>query len=195
MSKAIFLDRDGTINVEKQYLYRKEDFEFLPGVLEGLQLLQDAGFLLIVITNQSGIARGYYKEEDFLKLNSWMIKEFFKGGINITKVYYCPHLPDAPIEKYRTKCNCRKPALGLFEQAIKEFNIDLSNSFTIGDKMRDCIISLSTSCRGYLVGNNEDNAVISEVQHGKFARIKYAKDLYHCALEIIKIDNTTLQKT
>ncbi|MCR5587732.1 MAG: HAD family hydrolase, partial [Lachnospiraceae bacterium] len=128
MNKAVFLDRDGTINVEKNYLYKIEDFVFLPGVIEGLKLLQDAGFLLIIITNQSGIARGYYTEEDFKILNNWMLNKLAENGINITKVYYCPHLPDAKIEEYRRDCDCRKPKLGLFYRAIKEYNIDIGKS-------------------------------------------------------------------
>lgn len=185
MNKAIFLDRDGTINVEKQYLYKIEDFELLPGVLDGLSLLQNADFLLIIITNQSGIARGYYREEDFIKLNSWMIKYFCDRGIKITKVYYCPHLPDAPVERYRINCQCRKPALGMFKQAIQDYDIDLNTSYAIGDKIRDCAICRSTPCRGYLIGEIEKPEIISDVKNGKIHGVKYSDDLYHSAIEII----------
>lgn len=98
MNKAIFLDRDGTINVDKKYLHKIEDFEFLPGVLDGMKMLQNAGYLLIVITNQSGIGRGYYSEKDFEILNSWMLGELESKGIHIARVYYCPHLPNAKIK-------------------------------------------------------------------------------------------------
>lgn len=188
MSKAIFLDRDGTINVEKHYLHRIGDFEFLPGVIEGLKILQDEGFLLIIITNQSGIGRGYYTEEDFLTLNTWMINELKCQGVNIEKTYYCPHLPDAKIEKYRQLCTCRKPALGMYEQAVKEFDIDLSQSFSIGDKIRDCAICEVTDCRAFLIGNNEKVDVIDKVKAGEYIRIKYVETLFDGAMQIVEAE-------
>ena len=160
-NKAIFLDRDGTINVDKGFVYKISDFEFLPGAIEGLKLLQEAGFLLIIITNQSGIARGYYTEEDFESLNSWMLIELEKHGVYINAVYYCPHLPieqgeniPPELKQYRINCSCRKPKLELFERAIKDFDIDLSQSFAIGDKPRDCAICEVTNCRGFLITKN-----------------------------------------
>lgn len=177
MNKAVFLDRDGTINVEKHYLHKIEDFDFLPGVIEGLKLLQDAGYFLIVITNQSGIGRGYYTEDDFLKLNDWMTEILKENGIKISKVYYCPHLPDAKIEKYRVECECRKPKLGMYEAAIKEFDIDLNHSWAIGDKIRDLAICEKTGCRGFLVEHNEKEEVISSIKINKYNYFKYADNL------------------
>ena len=188
MNKAIFLDRDGTINVEKHYLYKIEDFEFLPGVIAALKKLQDVGFLLIIITNQSGIARGYYSEEDFLKLNTWMLDELKRHDVFILDVYYCPHLPDASIDKYRKTCECRKPKLGMFEQAVIEHNIDLGHSFAIGDKLRDCAICEKTDCRGFLIGTQEKVDVIEDVKAGKRRNICYATSLSDCADRIIKIE-------
>ena len=104
-NKAIFLDRDGTINIDKNYLYKKEEFEYLPGALQGLKNLTDANFLLFIITNQSGIARGFYSEADFLSLTEWMTKDLKSRGIKIEKVYFCPHLNE--------HCNCRKPKTAL----------------------------------------------------------------------------------
>ena len=132
MTKALFLDRDGVINIEKDYLYKIEDFEFIDGIFKLCQYYQNLGFIIIVVTNQSGIARGYYTEEDFDKLTSWMLKEFSLKDIGIKKVYHCPHHPT--ISK---KCNCRKPNPGMLFEASKEFNIDLKNSVIIGDKERD----------------------------------------------------------
>lgn len=186
MNKAIFLDRDGTINVEKHYLCKIEDFEFLPGVVNALKKLQQAGFLLIVVTNQSGIGRGYYTEADFQILNSWMIDTLKKQGVFITDVYFCPHLPDAQIEKYRKDCNCRKPKLGMYEQAVIEHNITLSESFAIGDKIRDCAICSQTVCNGFLVEQNEKANVIENVKNGKYNRVKYAKNLAEAAKEVLK---------
>ncbi len=185
MNKAIFLDRDGTINADKHYLHRIEDFEFLPGVIEALQKLQSAGYLMLIITNQSGIARGFYTEDDFLKLKCWMCEKLSLLGVKITDVLYCPHLPDAKIEKYRRVCNCRKPALGLFEQAIEKYRIDLSQSWCIGDKIRDCSLVEKSECRGFLIGNNEDAAVIDDVKKGKYRNVRYADNLLQAAEFII----------
>ena len=141
INKAIFLDRDGTINIDKDYIYKVSDFEFIDQAPEALKLLQDGGFQLIIITNQSGIARGYYTEEDYEKLNDWLLKTLTEQyGVNITASYFCPHHPEAVVEKYRKNCNCRKPKLGLFERAIAEHDIDLSSSYAIGDKLRDLAI-------------------------------------------------------
>lgn len=192
MNKAIFLDRDGTINVEKLYLYKIEDFEFLPGAIDALKKLQEAGFMLIILTNQSGIARGYYSKEDFIKLNSWMLEELKRYEVIISDVYYCPHLPDASIEKYRKTCECRKPKLGMFEQAIIEHNIDLGHSFAIGDKLRDCAICETTKCRGFLIGAQEKDVVIEEVKSGKRRNICYAASLSDCADRIIKTEGGCL---
>lgn len=185
MNKAIFLDRDGTINVEKHYLYRIQDFEFLPGVVDAMRQLQRAGYLLIVVTNQSGIGRGYYTEEDFRKLNKWMVEYLNKQEVCISDVYYCPHLPDAAIQKYRMDCECRKPKLGMYYKAVKDHNIDLSKSYAIGDKIRDCAICKTTECKGYLIGNNEKPEIIAEVIQGNYERICYAKDLCKCVSLII----------
>lgn len=186
MNKAIFLDRDGTLNVEKNYLYKIEDFEFLPGVVEALKKLQDAGYLLIIITNQSGIGRGYYSEKDFKKLNDWMLSTLKEQGVTINTVYYCPHLPDAKVKKYRMDCECRKPKLEMYNKAIKEYELDLSKCYAIGDKIRDCSICESSSCRGFLIGGNEKNDIIDKVKAGLVPRIKYAFDLASAVNIIIK---------
>lgn len=181
MNKAIFLDRDGTVNIEKHYLYKIEDFEFIPGAVDAMRVLQNAGYKLIIITNQSGIGRGYYTERDFEILNNWMLEELVKLGVRINKVYYCPHHPNAKIEMYRKKCNCRKPALGLFFQAVKEFDLDLSKCFSVGDKARDCKICEQTECRGFLIENNGLKENIEVFKGGKEKKISYVSDLYEAA--------------
>lgn len=185
MNKAIFLDRDGTINVEKHYLYKVEDFEFLPGVVEALKQLQRDGYMLIIITNQSGIARGYYTEADFQKLNDWMVTTLKEQGVMIAGVYYCPHLPDAEVEAYRKECSCRKPKLGMYQQAILDYNIQLSKSYAIGDKIRDCAICKDTVCRGFLIGQNEKVEVIEKAMRGRIKNVSYATDLAAAAKEIL----------
>lgn len=153
MNRAVFLDRDGTINIDKDYLYKIEDFTYLSGAKDGLKILQDAQFLLIVVTNQSGIARGYYTEEDFKKLNQWMLDDLAKSEIFIADVLYCPHHPQAVIAKYRKKCKCRKPEQELFFKAAKKHNIDISKSYVIGDKPRDISLCHNTHHvpQGYLL--------------------------------------------
>lgn len=187
--KAIFLDRDGTINVDKDYIFRIEDFEFLPGVIDALRMAQNNGYLLIIITNQSGIARGYYNEEDFVKLNTWMLGMLKNQGITIAATYYCPHHPQAMISKYRVNCNCRKPQLGMFEKAVDQYDLDLRYCYAIGDKIRDCSICQTTDCQGYLIGNKEKREIIDDVKLGKVRNVKYALDLKESIVEIINENN------
>lgn len=137
-NKFILLDRDGVINVEKSYLYKIEDFEYEKNVIKGLHKLGDLGYKFAIITNQSGIARGYYTEEDYLKLQDFIEKDLLKYGIKIEKSYFCPHHLNGT-GKYGIECNCRKPNTGNFELAINEFNIDTKNSFMIGDRPTDLI--------------------------------------------------------
>lgn len=132
MNKALFLDRDGVVNKEKNYLYKIEDFEFIDGVFETCRYFQDKGCLLIIVTNQAGIARGKYTEEDYQILTSWMIKEFEKENIIISKVYHCPHHPE-----FSGECECRKPNIGMLLEAKKDFDIDMSQSILVGDKNSD----------------------------------------------------------
>jgi len=132
MQKALFLDRDGVINVDKSYIYKTEDIEFAAGIFQFLKTAADLGFELVVITNQAGIARGMYTEEDVVRLHEWMSKVFNEKGINIRKFYFCPHHPD-----FSEKCNCRKPEIGMVTQAAEELKIDLKKSVIIGDKKSD----------------------------------------------------------
>ena len=132
MNKALFLDRDGVINIEKNYLYKINDFKFIDGIFNLCKYYQKLGFMIFVVTNQSGIARGYYSKNDFQKLTIWMIDEFKKNDIEIKKVFFCPHHPDIS-----GKCSCRKPNPGMLLEAKEEFNIDMKNSILIGDKERD----------------------------------------------------------
>lgn len=132
MHKALFLDRDGVINVEKDYLYKIEDFEFIDGIFELCKYFQAENYKIFVVTNQSGIAREFYTEKEFQNLSNWMIQQFQDHEIKLTKIYHCPHHP-----KYSGECDCRKPNPGMFLQAAKEFDIDLKNSVMVGDKERD----------------------------------------------------------
>lgn len=130
--KAAFLDRDGVINVDHAYVSRVEDFEFQEGISELLETLQNMGFVLFVVTNQSGIARGYYSLEDFLNLSEYMLSELEKRGVEIKEIAYCPHHPDITGE-----CECRKPKPGMILDLASKYSIDLKNSILIGDKQSD----------------------------------------------------------
>ena len=133
MSKpALFLDRDGVVNIEKNYLHKVEDFEFIDDIFALCKKYQILGYLIVVVTNQSGIARGYYSEEDFSYLTRWMVDVFEREGIAIADVYHCPHHPDIS-----GSCICRKPEPGMLLAAAKKHNIDLENSLLIGDSERD----------------------------------------------------------
>lgn len=131
---AVFVDRDGTLNVEKTYLYRFEDWEWIPGAVEAIKAFNEAGFLVIVISNQAGVARGMYSEADINLLHVRVDDELRRLGARIDAYYYCPHHPEFTEER---TCNCRKPAPGLLFRAADELVIDLSRSWMIGDKLID----------------------------------------------------------
>jgi D-glycero-D-manno-heptose 1,7-bisphosphate phosphatase len=134
---ALFLDRDGVINVDRDYVYRIEEFEFLPGIFDLCQSAQKAGFVPVVVTNQAGIGRGYYTEEDFRRITVWMLDQFRSRGIEIGRVYHCPFHPSAGIGKYRRESFDRKPNPGMILKARDAFALDLAKSVLVGDKDSD----------------------------------------------------------
>lgn len=154
-NKVIFLDRDGTINDDYGYVHEKDKLKFLPGVIEGLKKLIESNYKLIIITNQSGIGRGYYTEEEYHEFTKYMLEELKKNNIYIDDIYYCPHT-------VKDNCNCRKPKLKLFYDAIEKYNVDIENSYAIGDKERDLSICNDTKITGILVYNKSDNYLCKE---------------------------------
>jgi len=154
--KALFLDRDGVINVEKNYVWRIEDFEFVPGIFELCETAQHLGFLLVVITNQAGIGRGYYTEADYQKLTEWMVEQFRARSIDISRVYHCPHHPTAGIGEYRQESYDRKPNPGMILKARDDLDLDLSQCVLIGDKDSDIEAGLGAGV-GYLVKLDHDS--------------------------------------
>ena len=161
---AVFLDRDGVINKDKGYVHKIDEFHFIDGVFDACREMSKAGYRLIIITNQAGIARGYYTEDDFHLLTKWMLNEFRKHGIQIDGVYHCPHHPVHGVGDNRRDCDCRKPAPGMILRAAKEHSLDLSHSILVGDKTIDieagraagvgcCVLLLS----GHLVSKKDQN--------------------------------------
>ena len=152
MNKAVFLDRDGVINKEIGYVYRLEDFILTDDIIPSLKKLQEAGFIFIVVTNQSGIAKELYKHEDVAIIHTHMLSLLKENGISIAEIYYCPHHSDVE------PCICRKPDSGMLEKAIARFNIDVKKSFLIGDKERDIMAAEKAGVKGILI--EADSAVM-----------------------------------
>ncbi len=146
---AAFLDRDGVLNVDKGYLFRSEEFEWMPGAIAAIKHLNDGGYLVFVVTNQSGVARGYYGEEDVIRLHDWMNGELARHGARIDKFYYCPHYTEGPASEYIQTCQCRKPLPGLILAAFAEWDIDREKSFLIGDKNSDLAAAAAAGIPGY----------------------------------------------
>ncbi|MBA3970674.1 MAG: HAD family hydrolase [Bacteroidetes bacterium] len=148
MNKAIFLDRDGVINVERGYTHEVQDFLILPDLIEVLQLFLKRGYLLIVVTNQSGIAKGLYTQQHVETIHQFMLNEFTKSGIVISEIYYCVHHPDV------CNCICRKPDSLFVEKGLARFNIDPKQSYFIGDKERDVEAGTKAGVKGILIEAN-----------------------------------------
>lgn len=146
MNKAIFLDRDGTLNIDYGYVHEIDQFHFIEGSIEALQQLKQMGYLLVLVTNQSGIARGYFSEQQFLQLTEWMDWSLADRGVDLDGIYYCPHHPDG-IGEFKQDCDCRKPKAGMLNQAIKELKIDPARSIMIGDKMEDMMVGKSAGIK------------------------------------------------
>lgn len=135
--KALILDRDGVVNIDKDYVHRAEEFEFIDGVFDLCRMAIEQGYRIIVITNQSGIGRGYYTEDDFHALTGWMKAQFAAEGITIAQVYFCPYHPVHGIGKYRQDSYDRKPNPGMIIKAAQDFDLDLSNCILVGDRESD----------------------------------------------------------
>jgi len=176
-NKAVFIDRDGTINVNVEYLDNPDRFQMYVGVAEGIKLLKDNGFKIIVITNQSGIARGYFPEKTLEKIHEKMEKELLKKGAALDAIYYCPHHPD-------DNCDCRKPNTGLFKKAVKDFDVDTSRSFVIGDMMADIEAGHRMGLKTILVPEKKD-LVEKEMKESKIKPDLVCDDFYTGAIWII----------
>lgn len=158
MNKAVFLDRDGVINRERGYTFRLEDFEILPDVMDVLKIWQDKGYLLIIVSNQSGISKKLYTQNDVEMLHEYLLQQFSENNISISEIYYCMHHPD------ETKCICRKPDSLFIEKSLARFNIDPKVSYFIGDKERDIEASEKANVKGFLINANDSlQTLIDEI--------------------------------
>ena len=144
--RAVFLDRDGTMAEDVSYCRRPEDFRLLPNTARAVKLLNEHGFKVIVVTNQSGVGRGYFTEEALAEIHEKMKRELARQGARVDAIYYCPHHPD-------DNCDCRKPKPGMMRQAVKDYHIDLERSFVMGDMLSDIAMGKATGCRTILIGN------------------------------------------
>jgi len=170
--RAVFLDRDGTMAEDVSYCRRPEDFRLLPNTARAIKLLNEHGFKVIVVTNQSGIARGYFTEETLAEIHEKMKEELARQGARVDAIYYCPHHPD-------DNCDCRKPKPGMMLQAVKDYHIDLKRSFVMGDMPSDIAMGKATGCRAILIGNRPP------VGGGEAAPEAIARDILEAAYSIV----------
>ena len=160
LKKALFLDRDGVINKDYGYVHKISDFEFIPGIFDLCQAALKHEYLIIVITNQAGIARGFYDEETFLTLTKKVDRIFLAQDIVITETLFCPHHPEHGLGKYKRRCNCRKPAPGLFKYAAEEYAIDMASSIMVGDRLSDLQAANSAGVGSLVLFGHSDPGVL-----------------------------------
>ena len=165
---AIFLDRDGTINVDHGYVHEIDEFEFIEGVIDAMRQLKEMGYALVVVTNQSGIARGKFTEAQFETLTEWMDWSLADRGVDLDGIYYCPHHPQGTIDAYRQTCDCRKPQPGMLTRAAADLDLALDRSFVVGDRWHDLEAGQRVGARTLLVrtgyGRTEEASPKAHVQ-------------------------------
>lgn len=179
--KVAFLDRDGVLNKDIGYLHKVEDWVYTANCISGLLLLKNLGYKFILVTNQAGIAKGYYSIIDFNELTEWMVNDLRKHKIHFTEIYFCPHHVDGILPQYKRACKCRKPMPGMINRATLKYNIDLDNSILVGDKITDIMAGNAAGVgRCFLV---DPTNTVSSNYGGSYAK---AEDLYRVAKLISK---------
>ena len=161
LQPALFLDRDGVINVDLDYVSSCEEFEFIDGIFDLCRTARQLGYLIFVVTNQAGIGRGYYNEQDFLELTNWMCDVFRGEGVEISKVYYCPYHPEHGVGQYKLDSPNRKPKPGMILEAIKEFGVDVNRSVLIGNNVTDVEAGIAAGVANNILFSNTNSHNIS----------------------------------
>ena len=175
---AIFMDRDGTINEQMGYINHPSRFVLLPGVIEAVRLLNENNFLTIVVSNQSGVARGYFPIDLVDKVHASLRASLKEKGARIDGIFFCPHYPRGVVERYTSECDCRKPATGLIDQARDAFDIDMSSSYVVGDRYTDIELARRSNLKGILVETGYGRGEIEYIiPHKPVKPIYIARDL------------------
>ena len=184
---AVFIDRDGTINEQMGYVNHISRFVLLPGTAEGIRLLNRHQYLAIIVSNQSGVARGYFPMELIDRVHAHMKDLLAKEGANIDGIFFCPHYPRGIVPEYSVACDCRKPRTGLVQKACEEFDIDMKNSYVIGDRCSDIELAERSHLQGIMVTTGYGLGDIEYVlPHKSFKPLHIAKDLLHAVRWIIE---------
>jgi D-glycero-D-manno-heptose 1,7-bisphosphate phosphatase len=181
MKKAIFLDRDGTINVDIGYEFSTDKCKILPGVIEGLKLLEK-DYVFFIVTNQSGIGLGYYPHETFVEFNRYVLEKLGAQGITVLKTYCCPHAKE-------NNCDCRKPKTKFVLEAREEFNVNLKNSWVIGDHPSDVLLGINAGCRTVYLLTGHGASHLDDIKEKNIKVTVIAENFLTAAKEILKIDN------
>lgn len=192
MNRAVFLDRDGVITQEPpHYAHRIDELKFIQKSPEAIRLLNQNNFVVIIFSNQSGIARGYYLEDDTVRFNKAMEKKLSEFGAYIDAIYYCPHHPEAVVQKYRIDCDCRKPKNGMLKKAEKNMDIDLRQSFVVGDRWSDIESGIFSECKTILVktGSGQKSLKSKKIPCNYIANDLYDAVKYILSLEIKRTKN------
>lgn len=167
MKKAAFLDRDGVINIDYGFVNGPDRFDFTPGAPHAIRALNRAGYLVLVVTNQSAIGRGQLSESEFLAFSEWINEQLALHDAHIDRTYYCPHHPLEAVDAYKVDCPCRKPKPGMLLQAASEFDIDKSQSFLIGDHLRDLKAAEAFDIPAYHFWEGSLDAFVTEILAGE----------------------------
>ncbi len=189
---AVFIDRDGTINEQMGYINHVSRFVVLPRVFEAIRLLNLNGFHAVIVSNQSGVARGYFPLDLVHRIHAFFKEEAEKNGVSLDGIFFCPHHPNGTVPEFTTKCNCRKPRTGLLDQACRSLKIDLSHSYVIGDRCDDIEFGRRAGIRGVLVKTGYGLGEMEHVLPRRTAKpVHIADDLLHAVQWIIDGEKAT----
>ncbi len=185
IKKAVFIDRDGTINEDRGYINHEDRFELLSGAAEAIRMLNNNNFLVFIVSNQSGLARGFFSDEVLDKVHQRMKKLLSQKNAHYDALYYCPHHPDGIVEEFRKDCECRKPKTGLFKKALNEFDFDIKNSFMVGDKPSDIEFGKRCRLKTIMVLTGYGKGEFFYRRHNWTVRPDYIADNLASAVELI----------